>query len=819
VTTERLTLTGPRGELALLFLASCAVVLVLLLAIASGGEGLWQSAQARAVILVGVVLAIGAGAFALLGTPLMAGTARDADAAAEIARLNADLRTARAVVEAEHQTVVFWDRGQAPKVMSHRLTGVAGFPDRAEMVTRPGLWLDPASAADLQAALQKLVDGGQPFTLLLTTIAGAPLEADGRAAGGRAVLRLRDVAGFKRDVARLLDQHRVLRREATAIRALIDAVPMPVWLTGADGRITWANAAYLSAAGVTTRADVEHASVDLLDSRQRARAAAATSEGRLYRERLPLIVGGEMKAHDVTIVPSEGLVAGMAHDAAVLEDVKGAIARQTAAFDRTLHRVSTGVAIYGRDQRLTFFNDAYAKIWELDTDWLARHPSIDETLERLRALKRLPAVSSFRDWKAKVMTGFKADTPYEDWWHLTNGKTIHVTAELRPDGGATYLFDDVTERFAQQSRMEEMLEARTETLNNLREGVAVFRPDGLLDLFNPAFASIWGLTHERLKERPHIEEIVQQCRALHDRDEDWAALTRAVTAFSERRAVRTGTMDRKDGSVVEYTIAPLPDGGTLVTYADITDRRRSEQLLIERNQALAQADVDKTQLLGHVSYEFRTPLATIAGYAELLESGMGGALSERQRSYVADIRASAKTLEALIDDVLDLQAIDAGGLELKIAPSAVRPIVEAAVKSVRERAKRGSVGIEIAIAADVGTVVADASRVRHVLYHLLSNAIGFSAAGERVRISAERQGGMIAFAVEDRGVGVPAEQQARLFDRFESRPRGSRHRGAGNGLAIVKSLVELHGGDVTFVSEPGHGTRVTVRFPEDGLSA
>ncbi len=101
-----------------------------------------------------------------------------------------------------------------------------------------------------------------------------------------------------------------------------------------------------------------------------------------------------------------------------------------------------------------------------------------------------------------------------------------------------------------------------------------------------------------------------------------------------------------------------------------------------------------------------------------------------------------------------------------------------------------------------------------MLYNLLSNAVGFSHAGATIKLSCWRDDGHVIFMVEDEGVGIPLDQQAHVFDRFESRSQGSNHRGAGLGLSIVKSLVELHGGEAALVSEPGHGTRVAVRFPE-----
>ena len=174
---------------------------------------------------------------------------------------------------------------------------------------------------------------------------------------------------------------------------------------------------------------------------------------------------------------------------AALETAQGELVRHVAAYERTLDRVATGVAIFGPDQRLTFFNEAYRKLWQLDADWLATKPTDGELLDRLRELSRLPEVVNYRDWKAKILAGYKTGTEYEDWWHLLDGRTIHVVSAQRPDGGLTYLYDDATERFALESRYNALIDVQRETLDSLKEGVAVFATDGRLKLFNSAFAA------------------------------------------------------------------------------------------------------------------------------------------------------------------------------------------------------------------------------------------------------------------------------------------------------------------------------------------
>ena len=251
----------------------------------------------------------------------------------------------------------------------------------------------------------------------------------------------------------------------------------------------------------------------------------------------------------------------------------------------------------------------------------------------------------------------------------------------------------------------------------------------------------------------------------------------------------------------------------------MTDSKRYERALIERNEALVLADRLKSQFMRHVSYELRTPLTNIIGFSELMMQGLDTELTRKQREYLTDILTSSSTLLAIIDDILDLITIDAGALELKLTPVKVAGLVESAVLGVRDRATRERLNIDIRIDDGAEEFIADEQRVRQVLYNLLSNAIGFSKPGDTVTVSAWREAGMMAFAVEDQGLGIPKEEQRRVFERFESRTQGSKHRGAGLGLSIVKSLVELHGGVMALESEPGRGTRVTVRFPENGTPA
>jgi signal transduction histidine kinase len=168
---------------------------------------------------------------------------------------------------------------------------------------------------------------------------------------------------------------------------------------------------------------------------------------------------------------------------------------------------------------------------------------------------------------------------------------------------------------------------------------------------------------------------------------------------------------------------------------------------------------------------------------------------------------------AIIDDILDLATIDAGTMQLDLGEVDIRATMTAAAEGIRDRLVENNVRLDIKAPANIGTFIADQKRVRQILFNLMSNAINFSPSGETVTMTAERDKDTVTFHIIDKGPGIPAEIKKRIFGLFESYPRGSRHRGAGLGLAIVRSLIALHGGTIAIESEPGQGTAVSCIFP------
>lgn len=768
--------------------------------------GFGNSLAGDPIALTAVVALIGVFCWALWSLRRMG--RGEEEASRRAAELELRLNEAEAALAAEAHVLLIW-RGPAekPDRILGSMHGLAGVLPPRERLLDFAAWLTPESAAALSGCLDGLRHDGVAFNIGAVTKSGELLEADGRTAGSFATLRFRPLAGERRDIAALSHEALSLGREAERLRAVLDAAPLPVWLRAADGKLVWVNRSYAAA--------VDAPDGETAVARGAEIAGAAASDRTKAEGRIHTVIGGAMRALAVAERPAAGGTAGFAVDVTALENAEKELDRHIRSHTSTLNKLDTAIAIFGPDQRLRFHNAAFAALWPLDANWLDTHPTDGEILDTLRSQRCLPEQANYREWKAKQLTAYTTIEPRETWWHLPDGRTLHVVCEQHPFGGVTYLYENVTDELLLESRYNELIGVQRETLDNLDEGIALLGSDGRLKLFNPAFARFWQLDPAFLATEPHIEDVARQGRQLAADARSWDEVRFSVTRLDSERKPLSGKIPVLD-RIVQFAAVPLPDGNTLLTFADVTDSARMERALRERADALEAADRLKNMFLSNVSYEIRTPLTSIMGFSEGLQLGLVGELNQRQQDYVRDIRKSAVDLKTIIDAIIDLTAIDAGALELKLERVDVTGLLEAVATKFSAAIGERDLTLNIEVGADVAEFTADPKRVEQILGNLLSNAIGFSEPGATIRIGARQARGQLQIWVSDQGPGIDPEFQKQAFDRFQSRPVPGGHRGPGLGLAIVKSFVELHEGQVSLLSKINQGTTVLCSFPLGG---
>ena len=736
---------------------------------------------------------------------------REAALLAALEETRAKLDRAETFLKVEPQLVVCWSwRSEEPDIEGTLGLSEEGLDPR--QVLDFAAWLLPAQAQMLEARIERLRQSGEAFRIAVMTLAGRHLEVEGMAVSGNAVVRLRDVSGDRIEAIRLRESHARVVADVEAIRGLLDAIPCPTWVRDED-RLSWVNTAYVRAVEAQDRDDALARRIELLEQPTREASVQARAQMQIFRGRAAAVVAGWRRGLDVIEVPQGDRSVGMAFDVSELEAARVDLQQLAKAHARTLDQLSTAVAIFDRRKQLVFHNAAYRQLWSLDQAFLDQSPSESEILDRLRARRMLPEQADFRGWKEMHLAAYQSPETSEQVWYLPDGRTLRAVINPNPQSGVTYLFDDVTALFHLESQFNAQTRVQRETLDTLKEGVAVFGTDGRLKLSNAAFAALWRLQPSELDAKPHVDRVAALCANLSPDSEPWDALRMAVAGLQENRINLERRLNCRDGSILDCTAAPLPDGATLLTFTDTTAGVNVERALTERNQALLATEKLRDDFVHHFSYELRSPLTNIIGFSQILGGGTIGPLNAKQSEYVGYVMKSSAALHAIINDILDLATIDTGVLELNPKRVDVVETIRAAAEGVQDRLAESSLRLQLVVLPDIGSFRADGKRLRQILFNLLSNAIGFSAPGQTVTLAALRRGDEIVFKVSDQGRGIPQDVIAHVFDRFHSNVIGSRHRGVGLGLSIVKSFVELHGGRVLIDSAPGEGTTVTCIFP------
>ncbi|HEX4761628.1 MAG TPA: PAS-domain containing protein [Sphingomicrobium sp.] len=602
---------------------------------------------------------------------------------------------------------------------------------------------------------------------------------------------------------------------------LIEAAPFPMWYRGPDLKLGLVNRAFVEAVEGRDAADVIARGAELVedDGEDGATAAAAKAieSGRIQSRMQPAIIRGERRMLRIVNVPlATGAVAGFAVDVQDLEDARAELARHIEAQRELADRMTAGTAQFDADRSLSFFNRPFAMMAQLDPDWLAERPEFDRVIERMRDQQRLPEARDFPAWKAERKAWFSSpEEVIEEEWMLPNGDHLRVVAQPLPDGGLRLFLEDRTEQLRLASARDTLLRVRAATFDNLFEAISVFASDGRLYLWNRRFIDDWELDEEWLSEHPRVDELVPAMAKKLVNPTAAAQIRQMVRETTNERQSSSGRITMTDGRHFQVGAVPLPDGNALFTMVDVTDSTRIEAALRERAAALEEADRVKTDFVANMSYELRTPLTSIGGFAEMLAAGFGGKLTPKSSDYVDAILESASRLSKLIDDVLDLTTSDTRGVILERERVDVAGLCRAAVESAKGRAAEKAQKLEIEIAPEAGFVFGDARRLRESIEHVLDNAIAYTDRKGRIALLAGGDEQNAVISIRDNGSGIAPEDLPRVFDRFHHvEEPGIRGEAAlGLGLPLTRQFVEAHGGTVEIESEKDKGTIVTLTIP------
>jgi signal transduction histidine kinase len=625
---------------------------------------------------------------------------------------------------------------------------------------------------------------------------------------GAALLWFFDSTQSLRELENVKVEAEQSRSAFAALSAVIEESPIPIWHRNPDLRLNFVNRAYVDAVGAESAEQVIADGIELVEdvagTSAMAFAAKAISTKQSIERIVASTIAGKRRQMRIFDIPLHNAgVSGVAIDIQELIEARLEFKRLSGSQRDLLNMMSAGVAQFDAEHMLSFANLPFQRLFAFRDSWLSETTEFVRVLDRMRENGRLPEVRDFPLWRTECENWFRSAEPVEESWHLADGTHLRVLAQPVPDGGLLLIFEDRTEQVQLASAHDTLLRVRTATFDNLFEAIAVFAADGRISIWNRIFAEIWGLESSQLLHHPRVDELLPILADNLKKPSQISVLAETIRMTTANREPRRSKLVFKDERIFQISTIPLPDGNALLAMLDISSSAQIERALRDRNDALSEADAMKGRFLANMSYEFRTPLTSISGFADLLLAGIGGKITDQSREYVQAIASSAERLSQQINTVLDYSQSEAGALPIARQPVDIADLVASCVDKLKtDNHPDTAITLDVDIAKDIGVVTGDNFRLQQAISQILDNAVRHGGAGVDIMLRAKGTAALVEILVQDNGPGIAAKDD-----------QGSPSAHKGLGLALVKQLIESHNGKIDITSQPDHGTSVRITLP------
>lgn len=578
--------------------------------------------------------------------------------------------------------------------------------------------------------------------------------------------------------------------------AFLQTLPVAVWQRDAVGKIIFANEAYRVMAG--------EASKELTPT---------LYTGKANTETVHLVINGERRLIECRETGS----GGVAFDITAREELENQRKDLNQALTEVMENATSAMAFFDGTRRIARYNQAYLQLWGLEEAMLAQHPRYEEILEQLREKRRLPEQENFSQFRKTQVAYFTNLTePLQEFFYLPDGTSLRVVVIPYATNGLIFIYDNMTDRLALEQSFNQTIAVKKAAFDHLYEGIAVFGEDGRLRLSNPRYADIWQLDWEVIEQKPKFSEVLEASEYLYDTRTPWPTRMKNMLSVLYERRRQTQTLELIDGRVIQWAVIPLPDGATLMTYLDVSDSVRVERSLRERNQALEEAGSIKTKFLANVSYDLRSPLTSIKGFAEFLIEGAVGALNDKQQEYLRDIHRSALDLSAMIDDVLDIASLEAGYATLDVSEFDIYMMLSSMFPFIQEKMQRLNIRLDFQCSPSIGKMIGDERRLRHTVLQVLDQFITFCPKGSNILFKVWEEGPSIRLLIQDNNTSQnliqPSAETPNTMVATDTLDA--------IGSPVIRSLLAMHGGAVEtrFTNGQHYSVSLSVARRHEGIT-
>ena len=598
------------------------------------------------------------------------------------------------------------------------------------------------------------------------------------------------------------------------LSAVLNNIDMAIWARNKNLEIVYFNKKYAEIAlNENIALDCQNFEIDKF-----ARSAATyalNNKGKSFWEERYLVINGKRYLYQFidSALTNSDIIICSGYDVTSKDVINKELQQNIQAQDDLLESTSNASAIFNKDRKLKFFNQAFVKLWGLSEEFLESYPTYENILDKLHSMRKLPEqanYSNFRKEQLKLFTDLTGT--FNEFFHLPDGRSVRVIVIPYSLGNIIFSYEDMTDRLALESSYNSLLGVQRATLSNLHEALCVFGENGKLALYNPKFALLWNLSEEFLNSKPLLPSLFEEYKKLFISNTSYEEHKQKMISGYIRRKKFAEIIERKDEIFINRIMVPLPDGATLISDLDITASVIAERALLEKNKALQDADRIKTEFLTNISYELRSPLTSIMGYAEIINRRYAGELSLTQQDYIKYIISSSQNLASLVDDIMDLTLAEAGKIELEYVSFDVIQAIKVILEILNPKLHKIKFYFDD---KKDHFIIGDQKRFKQIIFKLLCNAIEYSEIDQEIDINVESDDQFCYITVTDRGTGIPEKDQEFIFDKFyqANNTKSSGRSGTGLGLSIVKKFVQLQGGTIEFISKESEGSSFTCRFP------
>jgi PAS domain S-box-containing protein len=643
------------------------------------------------------------------------------------------------------------------------------------------------------------------------SLSGVPIfGAAGRFTGYR---------GIGRDLTLLKRAEQELAETSSLLRATLDNIEEGLLVVGDDLRIRlWNNRLCQLFRNPPTEYWVGRPVADMIYEYAGPHAARAAetmdSLNACVERRQPAshdiaLTDGRVFAMQLMPMPESGVIATFRD---ITERLQAGIelAAATALLRATLDNIEEGVLVVGDDLRIRLWNDRARILFRHSPSelWVGR--PVGDMIQEFAgadAARAADRIAFFRRCAEERQPLSREIT-------MPDNRIFSLRLVPMPGGGVIATYRDITARMRAQQELTATTSLLRATLDHMEQGLLVFDEELRIRLWNDRLNELFGHPPGEVLVGRSIADIIARNAGGNE------ALAAAGVAFLRRGLESRQPASREftvpSGRVIEMRVTPMPEGGLIAVYLDVTHRKSAETDLRRAKEEAELASRSKSEFLANMSHELRTPLNAIIGFSDILKGEIFGSLGDpRYLDYAADIRDSGQHLLKLINDVLDVSKVEFGKIELSDEPVDVASVVLACVRLMRGRVEAAELHLTHSLPQGLPLVQCDELRLKQILLNLLSNAVKFTPTGGRIAIRAALDDRGLGIVIEDSGIGIAAsdlDKALRPFGQIDSR-LARKYQGTGLGLPLAKSMLELHGGRLELVSTPGVGTKATAWLP------